>query len=162
MALQRRKRIYSVVHRNLTIEFQMPALISRVPRIRKNLLMKKFLSLLMIISIVLASNCSRVPENNDPVIGIWSKAETEETSSSAKVRVKEEWIFNDAYLGRYHKYENNTITVENDFRWSIEDETYTISYPGTNFTNDIVIMKTKGNLTVLEVPINGEVLAIRE
>ena len=124
--------------------------------------MKKLFSFFAIVSIVLASNCSRIPENNDPVIGIWSNNLAITNSKAEKIITRFEWIFNDAYLGRYHKIENGRITVTTDFRWVIEDDLYTISYPGMdNKLDDIVIMNESPEGIFLEDTI-GNILAIRE
>ena len=123
--------------------------------------MKKLFSFLAIIGIILASNCSRIPDNNDPVIGIWTNIEVTD-SQSAKSTIKKEWIFNDAYLGRFHTYNNNKIEVVTDFKWEKEDEKYTLSYPGLeNKTNDIVVMKESEGAMHLE-DTTGNTLAIRE
>lgn len=123
--------------------------------------MRKLLSFLAIVAIILASNCSRIPENNDPVIGIWSNIEVS-TSQSARSTIKKEWIFNDAYLGRFHTYNNNQIEVLTDFSWKKEGEMYIISYPGLeNKTNDMVKMKDSENGLILE-DANGQTIAIRE
>ncbi len=123
--------------------------------------MKKLFSLLAIIAIILASNCSRIPENNDPVIGIWTNIEVTD-SQSVVGSIKKEWIFNDAYLGRFHTYNNNEIEVLTDFSWKKEDDMYVISYPGLeNKTNDMVVMKKSEDEMVLE-DIGGNTLAVRE
>lgn len=123
--------------------------------------MKKLFSLMTIIGIILASNCSRIPENNDPVIGIWTNIEVS-TSQSAKSTIKKEWIFNDAYLGRFHTYNNSKIEVLTDFSWKKEDEMYIISYPGLeNKINDMVIMKESEGAILLQDS-SGHTLAIRE
>lgn len=124
--------------------------------------MKKLFSFLAIIGIILASNCSRIPENNDPVIGIWSDVQLNANNQTNKQTTKKEWIFNDAYLGRYHSYNNGTVDVLTDFKWSEEDGIYTISYPGLeNKTDDNVSMKESDTGTVLQ-DTNGNILAIRE
>ncbi|NNE77770.1 MAG: hypothetical protein HKN31_11940, partial [Pricia sp.] len=112
--------------------------------------MKRLFSLLAIIGIVLASNCSRIPENNDAVIGIWSDVEVKSASLTAKQQtIRQEWIFNDAYLGRYHHKSNGSITFKTDFKWSKEDEVYLISYPGTDMEDDIVSMQDSGESILL-------------
>src|SRR3990167_2052477 len=103
--------------------------------------MKKLFSLLAIVGIILASNCSRIPENNDPVIGIWSNVVSANASGSDKSASRQEWIFNDAYLGRYHSYENTKLAVKTDFKWVHENGKYTISYPGTDFPDQIVSLE---------------------
>ena len=123
--------------------------------------MKKLFSLLAIIGIILASNCSRIPENNDPVIGIWTSIAVTD-SQSAKSTIKREWIFNDAYLGRFHRYNNNKIEVLTDFSWKKEDDMYIISYPGLeDRSTDMVFMKKSENGMLLE-DASGDTLAIRE
>jgi len=120
--------------------------------------MKKLFSFLAIIGIILASNCSRIPENNDPVIGIWSNTEVAFTSQTEKNTNRQEWIFNDAYLGRYHSYINGQIDVLTDFQWEEEDGVYTISYPGIeNKLNDVVTI----NGEILRA-LDGHTLATRE
>lgn len=123
--------------------------------------MKKLFSFLAIIGIILASNCSRIPENNDPVIGIWSNVEAKAVSATSKT-IRQEWIFNDAYLGRYHDYNTNNIDVVTDFKWEEEDGIYTISYPGLeNKLNDVVTMIEFENNTILKAS-DGQTLATRE
>jgi len=114
-----------------------------------------------IIAIVSASNCSRVPENNDPIIGIWAKVEVVSTSESARQTHREEWIFNDVYLGRYHDYNGNTLNVQTDFSWEKTDGVYTITYPGTDMPSHEVRMKEADNVETLE-DIQGNILALRE
>lgn len=123
--------------------------------------MKKLFSFLAIIGIILASNCSRIPENNDPVIGIWTNIEIT-TSESARGTVKREWIFNDAYLGRFHRYNNNKVEVKTDFSWKKEDDMYIITYPGLeDRSTDMVYMKESVDGMLLE-DTGGDTLAIRE
>jgi len=125
--------------------------------------MKKLFSFLAIIGLIFASNCSRIPENNDPVIGIWSKVDIKEaTQTSKKSTVRQEWIFNDAYLGRFHRYNNTNLEVITDFKWNEEDGTYTITYPGLPEKPDhFVSMDEKEGDTVLELT-DGSILAKRE
>jgi len=123
--------------------------------------MKKLFSFLAIIAIIFASNCSRIPENNDPVIGIWSRVEVE-TTSTTKLTVRREWIFNDAYLGRFHRIENGSVKIKSDFKWSLNsDDTYTISYPGLDRADDIVNFKNSDEKFLLE-RVDGFMLASRE
>ena len=122
--------------------------------------MKKFFSFIAIVGIILASNCSRIPENNDPVIGIWTRIEVN-SSETGKQTIRRDWIFNDAYLGRYHRIENGAITVKSDFRWKKDDSIYTISYPGIDKSDNNVIMKESPQGIILEDSI-GNILAIRE
>lgn len=124
--------------------------------------MKKLFSFLAIIGIILVSNCSRIPENNDPVIGIWSNQEVKAQSQTSKTTIRTEWIFNDAYLGRYHSYRNGKRDALTDFKWTEEDGVYTISYPGIeNKLNDVVTMTESENGTILKAT-DGHTLATRE
>lgn len=123
--------------------------------------MKKLFSLLAIIAIILASNCSRIPENNDPIIGIWERIEVQTSSETGKQTIRREWIFNDAYLGRYHRIENGVTTIKTDFKWKKEDGAYTISYPGLDRNDDIVIRKETVELSQLERN-DGFMLATRD
>lgn len=121
-------------------------------------------------------SCSEIPENNDPIIGIWSKTSSANSQESKQESTasKQEWIFNDAYLGRYHSYTNDNIAFLTDFSWTFDGDTYTISYPGTEMPNDIVRIKSKSNsvektetsanneLTFVLEETNGETLAVRE
>ncbi len=122
--------------------------------------MKKLLSLLAIVGIVLASNCSRIPENNDPIIGIWENVEVKAIGQSQKQTVLQEWTFNDAYLGRYNHLLNAQQTIKTDFKWTEEDGVYTISYPGTDLPDHIVSMERSANGEVLKDQ-QGQIIAVR-
>jgi hypothetical protein len=122
--------------------------------------MKKVFSFFAIIGILLASNCTRITENNDPVIGIWSHISAD-GGITQKQTIRQEWIFNDAYLGRYHTYHNKNLTVISDFKWVRMDSVYVISYPGLDKEEDIVLMTQTENETILADE-EGNVLAIRE
>ncbi len=124
--------------------------------------MKKLFSFIAIVGIIFASNCSRIPENDDPVIGIWSSLTTLSTSETGKISTRFEWVFNDAYLGRYHVKENGTVVAKTDFQWEQRDGVYTISYPGMdNKKDDKVLMKESLESIVLE-DTDGNILAIKE
>ena len=125
--------------------------------------MKTVFSFLAIIAIVLVSNCTEIPENNDPVIGIWSDVEVTAASQTSKggSTIRKEWIFNDAYLGRYHQKSNGKITFKNDFTWSHENDTYIISYPGTDMADEIVSMKASTEGSILSDS-QGNTMALRE
>lgn len=122
--------------------------------------MKKLLSLLAIIGIILASNCSRIPENNDPIIGVWQKADRTVISETEKQTSFEVWTFNDAYLGRYNQQLNQQETIKTDFKWLEEDNRYTISYPGTDLLDQVVTLQQTDKGEVLQ-DVNGEVIARR-
>jgi len=123
--------------------------------------MKRLFSFMAIVAIVFASNCSRIPENNDPVIGIWSKIDVKSLSETNKQTVRQEWIFNDAYLGRYHRYHSTKLEFKTDFSWEREDGVYTISYPGTDMPEEMVSMKESPDGIMLE-DTQGNILAQRE
>ena len=123
--------------------------------------MKRFYALMAILAIVFVSNCTRIPENDDPIIGIWTDREISSPSAKSNETTHQEWTFNDAYLGRYHSYQNNKLNFKTDFKWSEEDGVYTISYPGTDFPIDKVSMKGSLEGDMLEYE-NGSLLAIRE
>jgi len=122
--------------------------------------MKRLYSLLAILVIIFAANCSRIPENDNAIIGIWNDIDLSKAAKSSET-INNEWTFNDAYLGRYQRYNNNQIDYKTDFKWSEEDGVYTISYPGTDLPIDIVSMKGSVNGDMLEYK-NGSLLAIRE
>jgi hypothetical protein len=123
--------------------------------------LKKLFSFLAIVAIVFASNCSRIPENNDPVIGIWFKVDINSTSATNKQSIRQEWIFNDAYLGRYQEYSGSHLEFKTDFSWETDKGVYTISYPGTDKISDVVSMKESPEGMLLQ-DIKGEILAKRE
>jgi hypothetical protein len=124
--------------------------------------MKKLLSFMAIVAIVFSSNCSRIEQNDDPIIGIWVEAVANTTSSASKSNTRVEWIFNDVYLGRYHEISEGEIMLQTDFKWSRKDDTYTIEYRGLeNKSNDIVTIESTTNGTLLQQK-DGNMLAIRE
>ncbi|TLF45597.1 hypothetical protein [Maribacter aurantiacus] len=124
--------------------------------------MKKFLSLMAICAIIFSANCSRVEQNNDPIIGIWFQTGTEISNGSSKSILRKEWIFNDVYLGRYHEINGNNITLQTDFKWSKEGDIYTIEYRGLeNVPVDRLKIIETDQGTILE-KVDGEHVAIRE
>ncbi|MEP2687817.1 MULTISPECIES: hypothetical protein [Maribacter] len=123
---------------------------------------KKFLSLLAICAIVFLANCSRIEQNTDPIIGIWSQSDLIVTESSSKQTIRKEWIFNDVYLGRYHEIEGSTITLKTDFNWSKQDDVYTVEYKGLEGKpNNIITIKSSEENVYLQKK-DGATLAIRE
>ena len=123
--------------------------------------MKKFFSLLAIIAIISVSNCTRIPENNDPVLGIWSKTQISSIADKQEALQKEEWIFNDAYLGRYNLYSDETLIFYTDFRWSVDGEMYSITYGEEGLQDTEVIMDITGEPEQLEFATGG-LFALRE
>ena len=122
--------------------------------------MKKLFSLLTIVVLISVSNCSEIPENNDPVLGIWAKIESEGINQE-QTSDREEWIFNDAYLGRYQQYEGNNITFYTDFGWTVENGVYTIEYRGTDIETQRVMLVNTDNPETLAYE-NGSHFATRE
>jgi len=123
---------------------------------------KKFLSLVAICAIVFLANCSRVEQNTDPIIGIWSQSKITTTENSSKKNVRKEWIFNDVYLGRYHEIDGTTITLKTDFNWSKQGDIYTIEYRGLEGKpNNIITIKNLEDSFFLQKK-DGATLAIRE
>lgn len=118
---------------------------------------------ILLLTVVLTTSlnsCSEIPENNDPVIGIWARTDSPD-GSARKASQREEWIFNDVYLGRYHRYEGLDITVQSDFTWSIDKGIYTIEYPGLDRAPEQVTIQHKPEGTTLQT-LTGEILAQRE
>lgn len=123
---------------------------------------KKLLSLVAICAIILLANCSRIEQNNDPIIGIWSQSKVLTKANSAKETVRKEWIFNDVYLGRYHEINGSTITLKTDFKWSRQEDSYTIEYRGLeDKPSQVFVIKNMEDATFLENK-DGSTLAIRE
>tara|TARA_R110000868_G_scaffold63190_13_gene190475 strand:+ start:1241 stop:1603 length:363 start_codon:yes stop_codon:yes gene_type:complete len=120
--------------------------------------MKKYSPLLMLCAILVFASCSKPATNNDPVIGIWVNTISNNSIDQKNVQTEYEWIFNDAYLGRFHQYENNVITAQTDFSWKKENGIYTISYPGLEKSDDVVTLVSN---TFLQNS-NGEIVAKRE
>jgi len=123
--------------------------------------MKKLFSLLSIIGIVAISNCTSVPENHDPILGIWAKTESPRVEDKSSNTVREEWIFNDVYLGRYQRYSNSELIFYTDFKWSQENGTYSITYGDPQVTDITVSLEKAKEPEVLTLD-NGSVFATRE
>lgn len=124
--------------------------------------MRRIFSLFAVLAIIFASNCSRIPENNDPVIGIWTNTLPAASGNTSKQQVRQEWIFNDAYLGRYHRYEGNILSLKTDFQWKKEDALYRITYPGTTLPTNRVLMKEGPDGESFLEDEKGNILAERE
>lgn len=123
--------------------------------------MKKLFSLLSIVGIIAISNCTRVPENHDPILGIWAKTESSNIEGKNTSTVREEWIFNDVYLGRYQRYSDSKLIFYTDFKWSQEKGTYSISYGDPQVTDITVSLEKAKEPEVLTLD-NGSVFATRE
>jgi hypothetical protein len=123
--------------------------------------MKKLFSLLSIIGIIAISNCSRIPENNDPILGIWAKTESSTLNGKSTESTREEWIFNDVYLGRYQSYSNSKLVFYTDFKWSQENGVYTIIYGDPQVEYITVSLEQSNDPEILALE-NGSVFATRE
>ena len=99
-----------------------------------------FRSLLVLLIVCSVGSCSEIPENTDPVIGIWAQTQAPK-DSRVKHMEREEWIFNDVYLGRYNRYQGDELVVESDFQWEAHADVYTIQYPGLKKVEDVVKIK---------------------
>lgn len=122
--------------------------------------MKKFFSLLSIVCIIAISNCTSIPENNDPILGIWARANSASDNKNENA-TREEWIFNDVYLGRYQSYSDSNLLFYTDFKWSEENGVYTIIYSDTEITDVIVSLEQTNDPEILALE-NGTVFATRE
>jgi hypothetical protein len=121
--------------------------------------MKKPLLFVSLCAITVFTSCSKSTINNDPVIGIWTNTvEINSTSTNKVTETEYEWIFNDAYLGRYQEYNDNNLIMETDFSWSKEDDIYTITYPGTELPEENAKLIESSTLETTE----GDILATRE
>jgi hypothetical protein len=123
--------------------------------------MKKFFSLLAILALIAVSNCSEIPENNDPILGIWTKSEILSQEGKSEDEIRKEWIFNDAYLGRYHRYNNDDLEFYTDFSWSLNEDIYTIIYTGTDIPDIEVTLEQATNPEKLALE-DGNIFAERE
>ncbi|WP_437397113.1 hypothetical protein [Flagellimonas lutimaris] len=123
--------------------------------------MKKLFSLLSIIGIIAISNCTSVPENHDPILGIWAKTESSSIEGKSTNTSREEWIFNDVYLGRYQRYSNSELIFYTDFKWSQKNGTYSITYGDPQVTDITVSLEKAKEPEVLTLD-NGSVFATRE
>ena len=122
--------------------------------------MHRLRTLLLLVVLTALGSCSEVPENNDPVIGIWGQTPApKETSAKHMERV--DWIFHAAYLGRYHLYQGEDLVVQTDFQWKQHGGVYTIHYPGLKKVEDVVKIKESQEGVVL-VDLQGSILAYRE
>lgn len=122
--------------------------------------MKKLFSLLAIMAILVVSNCSKIPENNDPILGTWENNFTLSPSGKSPSKVEEEWIFNDVYLGRYHKYEDGDLIIISDFSWTRDNDEYVISYPALERDDEEVTLNYLEGDEILEMN-NGRIFARR-
>ena len=104
------------------------------------------------------ASCSKAPINNDPVIGIWVNTIENNSVDQKSISTEYEWIFNDAYLGRFHQYDNDVITSQTDFSWKKEGGLYTISYPGLDKPDDVVQLISSSTLQNTD----GNILAERK
>ncbi|APQ17422.1 hypothetical protein [Maribacter hydrothermalis] len=121
--------------------------------------MKYVLSCLVLL--VLVTSCSKIEQNNDPIVGIWKHTVKTATNLNKMVVDNEEWIFNDVFLGRFHGYKSGKVVYQTDFKWSVNGNIYIVSYPGTDFPDDFVKIKETDEGTVL-MRIEGKVFAEKQ
>ncbi|TLP77295.1 hypothetical protein [Maribacter sp. ACAM166] len=121
--------------------------------------MKSVLKCMLLL--VLVSSCSKIELNDDPIIGIWKHSVKTATNTNKMVIDNEEWIFNDVYMGRFHGYRKGQVVFLTDFKWSVENGTYIVRYPGTDFPDDLVEMKETEDGTVL-IRAEGKIFAQKE
>ena len=107
------------------------------------------------------SSCSEIPENNDPILGIWARTEIPSQKSKNPNESREECIFNYVFLRRYQTYTYNNLEFYTDFSWSIEEGVYTIVYTGTNIPDIEVTLETSADTETLALQ-NGNTFAERE
>lgn len=120
--------------------------------------MKLFLCGILVI--LLYPSCSKPSVIDDPVIGIWHNHVKTATNTHKLMVDQEEWIFNDAQLGRYHGYRNGKIVFLTDFGWKVREGVYTVTYPGTDFVPDIVLMDHTEGQQILRTQ-EGGIRAVR-
>ena len=123
--------------------------------------MKKLYSLLSIVGIIAISNCSQIPENNDPILGVWSRTDTRTVEGKGTETTREEWIFNDVYLGRYQSFSNSRLIFYTDFTWSVDKGNYSITY-GDSELADITLNREQAKEPESLTLDNGSVFATRE
>ncbi|WP_300027015.1 hypothetical protein [uncultured Maribacter sp.] len=114
-----------------------------------------------LILMVFITSCSKIEENNDPIIGIWNHTVKTATNTNKMVVDNEEWIFNDVYLGRFHGYKDGQVVYLTDFNWTVNGDVYIVSYPGTDFPDDLVKMQETEEGTIL-LRTEGEVFAEKQ
>ena len=102
-----------------------------------------------IVALLLVTSCSKIEANDDPIIGIWKNTVKTATNTNRMTIDNEEWIFNDVYLGRFHGYKNDDVIFLTDFKWTVNNGIYTVSYPGTDFPDDFVELKETEEGTLL-------------
>lgn len=122
--------------------------------------MKKLLNRLAICAVLFFCTCTTIEVNNDPVIGIWLNEPKTKTTQTKNQTTLEEWIFNDAYLGRYHRYSFSNITISTDFKWIKTDSIYHVSYPGTDFPKQQLLMQETDKSMLLK-DLNNTIIAIK-
>lgn len=115
----------------------------------------------LLASMLLFFSCSSIPENNDPVLGIWTIEFDTAESSKRATSDKREWIFNDIFRGRYHYYQNQEIVIENDFGWSSQNDVYTIEYIGTDLPDDVFTIQEVDGVDKM-MDSRGQVIGVRE
>lgn len=110
---------------------------------------------------LLITSCSKVEENNDPIIGIWRNNVKTAVNANRMIMDNEEWIFNDVYLGRFHGYTKGKVIFFTDFKWTVDDGSYRISYPGTDFPDDVVHMEQTEEGGIL-LRTEGKIFALKQ
>lgn len=110
---------------------------------------------------LLITSCSRVEENNGLIIGIWRTNVKTAVHANRRVLDNEVWIFNDVNLGRFHGYNKGKVVFLTDFKWTVNDASYRISYPGTDFPDGIVHREAMQEGSIL-LRTEGKIFALKQ
>ena len=128
---------------------------SQIPR-----LPKPHRNTLVLINLLVFFSCSKIVVSDDPILGVWCIEFEVQKSIDTITLDKREWIFNDAFLGRYHYYENEQILIANDFIWSFDNDRYTVKYLGTDLPDDIFTIRINEDAEQM-IDITGQVIGKR-
>lgn len=123
--------------------------------------MKKFICLVAATTIMALQSCSKIPENNDPILGIWTMEKTS-IINGKELTLRKEWIFNDVFRGRFHLYEGNKIIEEFDYTWKVEGTLYTIDFVAAPHYNMQVRMQSCEGKSTLTDNRDNNLVAVRE
>lgn len=111
---------------------------------------------------IILSSCSKIPENNDPILGTWVKVSERFNEEGDIDRVREEWIFNDVFLGRFQCYLNSELVRFSDFQWSKDKQGYTLVHGDPAMANVVVGLRQNGDDGADELVFLDGTLAFRK
>ncbi len=121
--------------------------------------MKKLVLLLLVVSSVAFTSCSKDNDDVDAIIGIWAN-ESSFTVGEETTENRDEWDFKEDNTGVFTEFYNGAEEESYTFTWSKSGDTYTLVIDNSTASETYTIGNLLGNKTLEDS--EGYTVAIKE